>query len=470
MATQSMKILLRQAKLHGNMPKSLGKARAGSASLDFLIEDGVLTKAGPDLKVRGAVEVVSNNLHLSRGFTDLYAHFGTPGYENRETLHTGSMAAVAGGFTRVLLQPDTLPVLQTGGEIASMRAASAGLPVEIQIAAALTEDLNGQELTDMMDLKVHGAAAFSNANAAIESAHSMLRILQYGSMTGLPLMCVPHDKGISQGGQMHESALSLQWGLRGIPAVAETLRLDRDLALLDYLGQEKARLPVHLHWSKISCAGSLDRIRTAQSKGSSVTCGVAAHHLLSTAEDLSGFRSEFKVFPPLRSEADRLALVQGVMDGTITNICSDHQPGDFEAKDNEFPHAEFGQAGIQYAFAAALEAGQGLPVRSRSIWVNRVVQAFTCGPEEVLGIRESVEDEWQNGRANGWVIFDPTLNLESSKGNKTRNASRTVAPISNLAHSKGVAQAYRNRRFAAGILAVAGRDGSWFSSSVQGLR
>ncbi|MFM7912353.1 MAG: dihydroorotase, partial [Bacteroidota bacterium] len=333
-----MKILLRQAKLHGNMPKSLGKARAGSASLDFLIEDGVLTKAGPDLKVRGAVEVVSNNLHLSRGFTDLYAHFGTPGYENRETLHTGSMAAVAGGFTRVLLQPDTLPVLQTGGEIASMRAASAGLPVEIQIAAALTEDLNGQELTDMMDLKVHGAAAFSNANAAIESAHSMLRILQYGSMTGLPLMCVPHDKGISQGGQMHESALSLQWGLRGIPAVAETLRLDRDLALLDYLGQEKARLHVHLHWSKISCAGSLDRIRTAQSKGSSVTCGVAAHHLLSTAEDLSGFRSEFKVFPPLRSEEDRHALVQAVLDGTITNICSDHQPGDFESKDNEFPH------------------------------------------------------------------------------------------------------------------------------------
>ncbi|MFM8837851.1 MAG: hypothetical protein ACKOHH_04365, partial [Bacteroidota bacterium] len=382
-----MKILLRQAKLHGNMPKSLGKARAGSASLDFLIEDGVLTKAGPDLKVRGAVEVVSKNLHLSRGFTDLYAHFGTPGYENRETLHTGSMAAVAGGFTRVLLQPDTLPVLQTGGEIASLRAASAGLPVEIQIAAALTEDLNGQELTDMMDLKVHGAAAFSNANAAIESAHSMLRILQYGSMTGLPLMCVPHDKGISQGGQMHESALSLQWGLRGIPAVAETLRLDRDLALLDYLGQEKARLPVHLHWSKISCAGSLDRIRTAQSKGSSVTCGVAAHHLLSTAEDLSGFRSEFKVFPPLRSEEDRLALVQGVLDGTITNICSDHQPGDFESKDHEFPHAEFGQAGIQYAFAAALEAGQGLPVRSRSLWVNRVVQAFTLGPEQVLGIR-----------------------------------------------------------------------------------
>ncbi|MFM7031558.1 MAG: hypothetical protein ACKOX4_03445, partial [Bacteroidota bacterium] len=137
-------------------------------------------------------------------------------------------------------------------------------------------------------------------------------------------------------------------------------------------------------------------------------------------------------------------------------ICSDHQPGDFESKDNEFPHAEFGQAGIQYAFAAALEAGQGLPVRSRSLWVNRVVQAFTRGPEEVLGIRESVEDEWQYGRANGWVLFDPTL--------------RSTGPVSNLAHSKGVAQAYRNRRFAAGILAVAGRDGSWFSSSLQGLR
>ncbi|MFM8319047.1 MAG: hypothetical protein ACKOAV_11855, partial [Bacteroidota bacterium] len=111
-----------------------------------------------------------------------------------------------------------------------------------------------------------------------------------------------------------------------------------------------------------------------------------------------------------------------------------------------------------------------LPVRSRSLWVNRVVQAFTRGPEEVLGIRESVEDEWQNCRANGWVLFDPTLNLGPTKGTKARNTALTTGPVSNLAHSKGVAQAYRNRRFAAGILAVAGRDGSWFSSSLQGLR
>ncbi len=463
-----MKILLRQAKLHGKLPKSLGKDQAETTPLDLLMEDGVLTQAGHNLKVRGALEVVSEDLHLSRGFTDLYAHFGTPGYENRETLQSGSRAAMAGGFTRVLLQPDTLPVLQSGGEIASLRAASVGLPIEIRIAAALTEDLAGQELSDMMDLKAHGASAFSNANAPVNSSHSMLRILQYGSMTGLPLMWVPHDKGMSQGGQMHESAFSLQWGLRGIPSVAETLCLDRDLALLDYLGPQAPLLRSHLHWSKVSCAGSLERIRLAKHKGWSVTCGVAAHHLLSTVEDLSGFRSEFKVFPPLRSEDDRLALVQGILDGTITNICSDHQPGDYEAKDNEFPNAEFGQAGIQYAFSAALEAGLSLPARSRSMWVSRVVHAFTRGPEEVLGISDSVDHDWQNGRANGWVIFDPTLNLGPTKRAKTRNSALEDLS-SNISHSKGIAQAYRDRVFAAVILAVAGKEGEWVSTKLQEL-
>jgi dihydroorotase len=462
-----MKILLRQAKLHGKLPQSLSKARAGSAPMDILLEDGVMTKAGQDLKVRGAVEVVSADLHLSRGFTDLYAHFGTPGYENRETLHSGAMAALVGGFTRVLLQPDTSPVLQTGGEIASLKASSAGLPVEVHIAAALTEDLAGLELPDMMDLKSYGASAFSNANAAIDSSHSMLRILQYGSMTGLPLMCVPFDKGLSQGGQMHESTWSLQWGLRGIPSVAETLRLDRDLALLAYLGQQTSLKP-RLHWSKISCAGSLDRIRSAQLSGLPVTCGVAAHHLLSTVEDLSGFRSEFKVFPPLRSEEDRVALVHGILDGSITAICSDHQPGDYESKDNEFPQADFGQAGIQYAFRAALEAGQGLPARSRSLWISRVVRAFTEGPEHVLGLDDLVEKDWQQGRANGWVIFDPSLYGAVHRPSSAKPALPRSQPAW-ISHSKGVAQAYKECHFAAGILAVAGKNGSWITNSIKGL-
>jgi dihydroorotase len=463
-----MKILLRQAKLHGKLPQSLGKARANSAPLDFLLEDGVLTKAGLGLKVRGALEVKSQNLHVSRGFTDLYAHFGTPGYENRETLESGTSAALAGGFTRVLLQPDTSPILQSGGEIISIKAASTGLPVEIALAAALTEDLRGHELTDMMDLKAHGASAFSNANASIESAQSMLRILQYGAMTGLPLMCVPYDQGLSLGGQMHESSWSLQWGLRGIPAVAETMRLDRDLALVAYLVQQGVRRLPRLHWSKISSAGSVERIRAAMQSGWPVSCGVAAHHLLSTVEDLSGFRSEFKVFPPLRSEEDRTALVHGILDGTITAICSDHQPGDFESKDHEFPQAEFGQAGIQYAFVAALEAGQSLPARTRSQWVSRVVSAFTEGPEQVLGLGQSVDQDWQQGKAHGWVLFDPTLNSQSNRrvGSGNSAAFETISPTS---YSKGVAQAYRERSFEAKILAVAGRDGSWFSSTIKEL-
>jgi len=227
-------------------------------------------------------------------------------------------------------------------------------------------------------------------------------------------------------------------------------------------------LQARLHWSKISCAGSLDRIRAAQQSGWSVTCGVAAHHLLSTVKDLSGFRSEFKVFPPLRSEEDRIALVHGILDGTITAICSDHQPGDYESKDNEFPNADFGQAGIQYAFVAALEAGQALPARSKSLWVSRVVRAFTEGPEQVLGISDSVDQDWQQGKANGWILFDPTVNLVTNRRSDLRNSPLEGQPPT-ASYSKGVAQAYRERSFAARILAVAGKDGSWLSSSLKGL-
>jgi len=431
-----MKILLKQARIHGKLPVRLGQSGAEGAVLDCLLEDGVLVRVGAELKVRNDLEISGKQIHLCRGLTDLYAHFGTPGFEYRETLATGTRAALAGGFTRVLLQPDTKPVLQSGGEVASLLAAAATLPLEVLVAAALTEDLKGMELSDMMDLKAHGAAAFSNANAPVDEAHAMLRLLQYGSMTGLPLMCVPHDRSLTAGGQMHESALSVQMGLKGIPAMAETIRLDRDLSLLQYLGGS-----ARLHYSKISAAGSVARLKQAKQNGLSLTCGVAAHHLFSTASDVLGFNTSYKVFPPLRDEADRLALMEGVMEGVVEVLCSDHQPGDYESKDHEFPLAEFGQAGIQYAFQAAVEAGKSLDSRRRATWIRRVVAAFTEGPERVLGLEEHVREDSQEGKSQGWLVFDA-------------QARPPALWPSTTSYSKGVQQAYRNTSFSTEILAV----------------
>lgn len=435
-----MKILLQQARFHGPLPGHLRSKAPKGERADFLIEEGVLTKVGTGLKTSGAKVIKSKDLHLSRGFTDLYAHFGTPGFENRETLESGSLAALAGGFTRVLLQPDTQPVLQSGGEISALLYQAAGLPVEVRIAAALTEGLAGDACSDMLDLQHHGASAFSNANAAVPDAGTMLRLLQYGGMTALPLMVVPCEPALGRGAQVHESMLSVQWGLTGWPDVAETMAIDRDLALLRYL-----KSPAHLHFSKISCAESVERVRQALAQGQRLSCGVAAHHLASTQDDVEGFRTAFKVYPPLRSSNDRLALMQGVLDGTITVVCSDHQPGDSESKDVEFPAAAFGQAGIQHAFLAALEAGYELNPRLRSRWISRLVQALTDGPERVLGIHHQVLDAMDRGQPNGWVVFDP--------GYGTSGSSK--APSAPL-YSKGVAQAYHNTPFKGTLLAVIG--------------
>lgn len=436
-----MKILVRHANFHGPLPAHLRSKAKPGVRADFLIEDGVLTKTGTNLKAPGAVVLSSPDLHLSRGFTDLYAHFGTPGFENRETLESGSMAALAGGFTRVLLQPDTRPILQSGGEVVSLRMQAAQLPVEVLIAAALTEDLAGQACSDMLDLQHHGASAFSNANAPVPDAGSMLRLLQYGGMTGLPLMVVPSELALSRGAQVHESPLSVQWGLTGSPTIAETMAIERDLALLRYL-KGSARL----HFSKISSAESVAKVRDALSQGLKLSCGVAAHHVMSTQADIHGFQTAFKVYPPLRGEEDRKALMEGILDGTITVLCSDHQPGDSESKDVEFPAAAFGQAGLQHSFLAALAAGQGLDSRRRSRWVNRVVQALTEGPEKVLGLQEQVQESMEKGQPNGWVVFDPGYAPGSVLATQSRQPITT--------YSKGVSQAYQSYPFKASILAV----------------
>jgi dihydroorotase len=215
--------------------------------------------------------------------------------------------------------------------------------------------------------------------------------------------------------------------------------IDRDLALLGYLNG-----PAHLHFSKISSAESVEKVRQALAQGLRLSCGVAAHHLASTQEDVEGFRTDFKVYPPLRSSTDRAALMEGILDGTIAVICSDHQPGDSESKDVEFPAAAFGQAGIQHAFLAALEAGSLLDARRRTRWVSRVVHALTEGPERILGIHEQVLDSMDKGQPNGWVVFDPGY---SSGAAATKAAQR---------YSQGVAQAYHNTPFRGSLLAVVG--------------
>ncbi len=315
---------------------------------DVLIKDGVIAEIGASLHNAEAEQITGKDLWLMPGLTDVYAFMREPGFEYKETLKTGVEAAFRGGFTRVLVQPDTKPVMQTKGEIQALLSKSPA-HVELLAAGALTEDLQGKHIAEMVDMHEAGAVAFSNAENSIENSRTMLLALQYARHTGAPVMVLPVDNYLGKGALVHEGLISTRLGLKGMPAMAEEMAIARDLELLAYGGGR-------LHFSKISTVGSVERIRNAKKQGLAVSCGVAAHHLLLTDEVLPAFDTCHKVWPPLRDEVHRQALLAGIADGTIDIICSDHQPEDAEHKFLEFDQAAFGMATFETALSVVATA------------------------------------------------------------------------------------------------------------------
>lgn len=343
---------------------------------DVLIRNGQIEAFGEHLAAEGAEVITGQDLWLMPALTDSYAFFREPGYEYKETLATGAAAAFRGGFTRVVVQPATKPVIQTKGEVQALLSRS---PKEVELlpAGALTEDLQGKHIAEMLDMHAAGAVAFSNAESSIENSRTMLLALQYARHTGAPVMVIPADAYMSQGTLVHEGPMSTRLGLKGMPALAEELAVARDLELLAYCGGR-------LHFSKISTAGSLERIRKAKKAGLQVTCGVAAHQLLLTDEVLPAFDTAHKVWPPLRDESHRQALLAGVVDGTIDLICSDHQPEDTEHKFLEFDQAAFGMATLETTLSTVVTA-----FKDRN-GLEQAILALTEKPAEWLGLSDEI--------------------------------------------------------------------------------
>lgn len=396
-----MQILIKQARIF-----QPGAANHGRR-LDILIDAGKISAIETVLEAASATVVSGEDLWISPALTDTYAFLREPGYEYKETLQSGSEAAFRGGFTRVLVQPDTKPSIQTKGEVQALLSRQ-GVKVELLAAGAATEDLQGKHLTEMLDMFAAGAIAFSNADQPIDDSRVMLLALQYAQQVDAMLMVLPVDSYLSKGGQAHEGLVSTRLGLRGIPALAEELRVARDLDLLAYTGGR-------LHFSKISTAGSVDRIRKAKAAGLRVSCGVAAYQLLLTDEALQGFDTRFKSMPPLRDESHRMALLEGLRDGTIDVICSDHQPEDTEHKALEFDLSNFGLAGLETALSAVITATAG-----DDALLDKCLAALTRGPERLLGLSNHT---LQPGHLASLVVFD-------------RGASYTVN--SKILASKGV--------------------------------
>lgn len=362
-----MNLLLRQALIVDPASPYNGHKK------DIHISEGRIEAIGDRLHAPGAEFMEAEGAWCSPGWLDFGTQGGDPGLEHREDFNSLSEAALAGGYTSLVCAPNTDPPLHSKSEIAYIMAQNRRLPVQLLPLGAASMHCQGKDITEMLDMRAAGAVAFGDGHVPIANSGLMLRALQYATAFDGIIVNRPSDAGIAAGGQLHEGAVSTRMGLRGIPALAEELMTERDLHLLAYTGSR-------LHLWGLSTRGAVEMVRRAKKSGLRVTASVAALNLLFTDEALGNFNENFKVLPPLRSESDREALLEGLEDGTLDFIFSNHLPLDPEAKDREFPYSDFGAIGLQTT-AAALHTK--LADRfSPQQWV----QWLAIRPREVFGL------------------------------------------------------------------------------------
>jgi dihydroorotase len=316
--------------------------------VDILLKDGQIQKIAAHINDDQAEVVPASGLCCSLGWLDIGAFTGEPGLEHRETLQNFMLAAAYGGFTEVACLPTVDPITQTKATVDFFRQRANTGFVRLHPIAAVTHNLEGKDLTELLDLNAAGAVAFSDGHHALQDSDAMLKALEYLKLFGGVLIHQPENKRLANSGQMHEGIASTRLGLKGNPALAEEVQITRDLQLLRYTGGK-------LHLSQISTAAGLDAIRKAKKGGLQVTCDIAAHQCAFIDETLVPFDTNYKVAPPFRGEADRAALLEGLQDGTIDTIISAHLPWDEEAKELEFDLAEPGIIGLQTAYSVATE-------------------------------------------------------------------------------------------------------------------
>ena len=345
------------------------------ARLDVLIENGVIADVGKKLRSPGEV-IDATGLIVAPGFIDLHTHLREPGQEHKETITTGTRAAVAGGYTAVCAMANTIPPNDERAvtEMIIAEAARNGA-CRVYPIGAISRGLKGEELAELADLRAAGCVAVSDDGKPVYNAQLMRRALEYSSMLRMPVVAHEEDPQLSDGGVMHEGFYSTLLGMNGIPAASEETMVARDVIL--------ARMTnAHLHVAHVSTIGALTAIRQARAAGVRVTCEVTPHHLALTDEAVQSFSTNLKMNPPLRPADHRDALLEAVADGTIDVIATDHAPHHFDEKNVEFDLAPFGVIGLETAFSVCYDR----LVRSRKIDLARLIDLMSCAPARTFGL------------------------------------------------------------------------------------
>jgi dihydroorotase len=344
--------------------------------LDVRVDGGTIAELGSRLDPNSHRVVEAEGLTLAPAFVDLHVHLRTPGREDEETIASGTQAAAAGGYCAILAMPNTDPVVDSAavfGSLAETAEAEAEIPVGF--LAAISKGLEGGELTEMAELADAGAAGFSDDGRPVATPGLMRRALQYGAVANRPLALHCEEPTLSRSGQMHEGAVSAELGFAGYPSVAESLMVERDLSLAAYEGR-----PVHL--LHLSARESVEAVRTARASGVQATAEVTPHHLCLTDEAVRSLDSNLKMNPPLRSVDDRAALVEGIRDGTIGAIATDHAPHARHEKDVPFEAAPFGVTGLETAFAALFTH----LVEPGLVKLELLLERMSAGPAAIFGL------------------------------------------------------------------------------------
>jgi len=379
-----MKLLIKQARIVDPASPHHGQVA------DLLIENGILTTLSKKISGKADQEIDMPGLHVSPGWVDCFAHFADPGYEHKETLETGAAAAAAGGFTDVMIMPNTAPVLHNKASVEYILHKARTLAVNVHPIGAVTRNTEGKELAEMYDMKSNGALAFSDGLHCIQSAGLLIKALQYIKAIDGVLIQVPDDKTVNPQGLINEGILSTQLGLPGKPAIAEELIVSRDIALNKYAESK-------LHLTALSTAASVAQLSVAKKEKNNVSCSVTPYHLFFCEEDLNDYDTNLKVNPPLRTKSDRDALRKAVREGVIDCLATHHLPHEKDSKVVEFEYAQHGMIGLETAFAA-------LRTSIDDLSVDQIVSLMAINPRKIFGLPAATVAK---GHCACLTFFDP---------------------------------------------------------------